>query len=264
MKGGTPRDGTHDFGHPDYDESRLYHGVVCLYKGKMLPGTREKPSASPGDTASAMTPVGPRASKAARPASVARRSEIIAAAVRVIARDGIRACTVSALESETGFARGHFTYHFSSKEEIIALAFASVGSDWATFQIQQAQGATARARLETQIRAAAAWGRQRPEYFRCLMNFRVEMMRNPSAFPRAPEIRAQFIAAAATTIRQAMEEGEFRSDLDPPWEARILFALVDGFLMHAAMDVSFCPPDELSDRVWRVVSDRLLRTPDPA
>jgi AcrR family transcriptional regulator len=199
-----------------------------------------------------------------RPASVARRSEIIAAAIRVIARDGIRACTVSALESETGFARGHFTYHFNSKEEIIALAFATVASDWATFQIEQTSGATARERLERQIRAAARWGRQRPEFFRCLMNFRVEMMRDPSAFPRAPEIRAQFLEAAATTIRQAMAEGDFRPDLDPPWEARMLFALVDGFLMHAAMDAAFCPPEELADRAWLVVAERLLLRPSPS
>src|SRR5688500_12350835 len=72
----------------------------------------------------------------ARPASTARRTEIIGAAIHVIARDGIRACTVSALESATGFARGHFTYHFNSKEEIIALAFATVGADWATYQIE--------------------------------------------------------------------------------------------------------------------------------
>ena len=77
-----------------------------------------------------------------RPASTARRTEIIAAAIRVIARDGIRACTVSALESATGFARGHFTYHFNSKEEIIALAFATVGSDWATNQIEHVSGDT--------------------------------------------------------------------------------------------------------------------------
>jgi AcrR family transcriptional regulator len=193
-----------------------------------------------------------------RPASVARRSEIIAAAIQVIARDGIRACTVSALESATGFARGHFTYHFNSKEEIIALAFASVGSDWATFQIEQISGTTARERLESQIRAAARWGQLRPEYFRCLMNFRVEMMRDPGAFPRAPEIRAQFLETAATMIRQGMVDGEFRADLDPAWEARVVFAVVDGFLMHAAMDVAFCPPDELPDRAWRAVADRLV------
>jgi hypothetical protein len=31
--------------------------------------------------------------------------------------------------------------------------------------------------------------------------------------------------------------------------------------MHAAIDVAFCPPAELADRVWRVVADRLLLAP---
>lgn len=82
---------------------------------------------------------------------------------------------------------------------------------------------------------AARWGQERPEYFRYLMNFRVEMMRDPSAFPRAHEIRAQFLDRAATTIRQGMAEGDCRPDLDPPREGRMLFAVVDGFLMHAAI-----------------------------
>ncbi len=212
------------------------------------------------DTESAMASRQPRVTKV-RPASTARRTEIIAAAIRVIARDGIRACTVSALEQATGFARGHFTYHFNSKEEIIALAFATVGSDWATAQMAGITGERARARFESQIRTAARWGQHRPEYFRCLMNFRVEMMRDASAFPRAPEIRAQFLEVAAATIRQGMAEGDFRSDLDPQWEARVVFAIVDGFLMHAAMDVAFCPPDELADRAWQLVADRILATP---
>jgi AcrR family transcriptional regulator len=200
---------------------------------------------------------GPRA-PSTRPASTARRTEIIAAAIQVIARDGIRACTVSALELATGFARGHFTYHFNSKEEIIALAFATVGTDWATNMIEQTTGATARERLERQVRAATNWAVQRPEYFRCLMTFRVEMMRDPSAFPRAPEIRAQFLQAAAGTIRLGVTEGDFRTGLDSDAEARMLFGVVDGFCMHAAMDPTFSGSVPLADRVWGVVGDRLL------
>src|SRR5215212_1998804 len=158
----------------------------------MIPGSGgHRPSDAPSTRARPRA-AGPRTATT-RPASTARRTEIIAAAIQVIARDGIRACTVSALEQATGFARGHFTYHFNSKEEIIALAFATVGSDWATNMIEQTTGATARERLERQVRAATSWAVQRPEYFRCLMTFRVEMMRDPSAFPRAPEIRAQFL-----------------------------------------------------------------------
>jgi AcrR family transcriptional regulator len=218
----------------------------------MLPGSR---GTSPSDAPSARAT--PRAATS-RPASTARRTEIIAAAIQVIARDGIRACTVSALEQATSFARGHFTYHFNSKEEIIALAFATVGSDWATHMIEQTTGATARERLERQVRAATNWAVQRPEYFRCLMTFRVEMMRDSSAFPRAPEIRAQFLEAAAATIRLGVTEGDFRIGLDADAEARMLFGVVDGFCLHAAMDPTFSGSVSLADRVWGVVADRLL------
>src|ERR1700752_3683111 len=112
-----------------------------------------------------------RRSMAPSPATQTRRADIIAAAIQVIARDGLRACTVSALEEETGFARGHFTYHFRTKEEIIGLAFATVASDWATTQIEAA-GDDERAVvwLEQRVRAAIAWVQRRPDYFRCLMN----------------------------------------------------------------------------------------------
>jgi len=224
--------------------------MAAEYRGSSAPD----PNASSGTPA----PRAPGRPTTPRPASTARRTEIIAAAIRVIARDGIRACTVSALEQETGFARGHFTYHFNSKEEIIALAFAAVGSDWATNMIEQTTGATARERLERQVRAATNWSLQRPEYFRCLMTFRVEMMRDASAFPRAPEIRAQFLQAAADTIRLGITEGDFRTGLDPDAEARMLFGVVDGFTLHAVMDPAFSGPVPLADRVWGVVADRLL------
>jgi len=200
--------------------------------------------------------------RAARPGSQGggrtdRRGEIIAAAVRVIARDGLRACTVSALEHETGFARGHFTYHFHSKEEIIGLAFATVGSDWATAQVEATVGSTALERLENRVRAAVAWVQRRPEYFRCLMAFRVEMMRDPDAFPPAARIRHQIWEFLAQMIRDGISEKAFRPTDDAAIEARTLVATIDGLLMHAVLDSTFCPPEALSDRVWRVVADRL-------
>ena len=200
------------------------------------------------DRSGGTTPVG---------AGRSRRDEIVAAAIRVIARDGLRACTVTALEHETGFARGHFTYHFRSKEEIIGLAFATVASDWATTQMSAPIGGSARAALEHRVRAAVTWVVEHPEYFRCLMNFRVEMMRNPAAFPVAPRIRHQMWEFTAQLIRDAIAQGDFRSDLDADVEARVLFATIDGFVMHAAMDPAFHPHDSLADHVWTIVVQRL-------
>ncbi len=196
-----------------------------------------------------------------RPAD--RRTEIIAAAIKVIARDGIRACTISALEHETRFARGHFTYHFQSKEEIINLAFATVTSDWAMTQMQAtvSDAGTAPARLEHHVRTAVHWAQTHPEYFRCLMNFRVEIMRNAGAFPPASIIRHQLWGFAAQMIRDGIVEGRFRPQLDPTTEGRAIFAMVDGFLMHAAMDPEFSPAGELADRVWNLIVTRLEAAP---
>jgi AcrR family transcriptional regulator len=199
----------------------------------------------------------PAATRSTRPRPADRRSEIIAAAIQVIARDGIRACTISALEHATGFARGHFTYHFDAKEEIIGLAFATVGSDWAKLEMQIPAEGPASARLEHHVRAAVEWALARPDYFRCLMNFRVEMMRNPSAFPPSSAIRHQLWDFTSQLIRDGIAEGTFAPPLDPVVEGRLLFAMVDGLLMHSALDPEFCPPGELADRAWNVVMHRL-------
>jgi len=232
--------------------SRLYHRLVCLYKGKVLP--------PPGHIAKGNRLSWKRASPVARAEGGRRpdrRGEIIAAAIRVIARDGIRACTVSALGLETGFARGHFTYHFRSKNEIIGLAFATVASDWATAQVVATTGSGALERLKRRVRAAVEWVQRRPEYFRCLMNFRVEMMRDPTAFPPAARIRHQIWDFIAQMIRDGVAEGALHLPDDPDVEARTLVATIDGLLMHAVLDPSFCPAEVLADRVWQVVAERL-------
>ncbi len=199
-----------------------------------------------------------------RPRPADRRGEIIAAAIQVIARDGIRACTISALEHETGFARGHFTYHFDAKEEIIGLAFATVASDWAKIEMQVPAGESAHTRLRHHVRAAVEWAQARPDYFRCLMNFRVEMMRNAAAVPPSAAIRHQLWDFTSQMIRDGIAEGTFAPPLDPAIEGRLLFAMVDGLLMHAALDPEFCPPGELADRAWGLVAHRLGASDPPA
>jgi AcrR family transcriptional regulator len=48
-----------------------------------------------------------------------RRGQIVAAARAIVARDGLEALTVGALEEELGYSRGVITYHFKNKDEIV-------------------------------------------------------------------------------------------------------------------------------------------------
>jgi AcrR family transcriptional regulator len=70
-----------------------------------------------------------------------RREELIAAATRVIARDGVAAATTRAIVAEAGMPLGSFHYIFDSRDELLAavietnteeqkfLVFTSVGTD---------------------------------------------------------------------------------------------------------------------------------------
>ena len=51
----------------------------------------------------------------------ARRDEVVAATLRVIAQRGLRACTMADIIEESGFSAGSVYSHFSSKHELMEL-----------------------------------------------------------------------------------------------------------------------------------------------
>src|SRR5262245_2381234 len=48
-----------------------------------------------------------------------RRRQIVAAARRIVAAEGLEGLTVARLEEKLGFTRGVITYHFANKDEIV-------------------------------------------------------------------------------------------------------------------------------------------------
>ncbi|MES0884001.1 TetR/AcrR family transcriptional regulator [Roseibium sp. SCP14] len=54
-----------------------------------------------------------------------RRAELIAATLRIIARDGVKAATVRQITQEANVTQGLVRYYFQSKDELIAAAYES-------------------------------------------------------------------------------------------------------------------------------------------
>ncbi len=52
-----------------------------------------------------------------------RRDQIVEAAARIIATQGIQNLSLSAIEAETGMSRGQLTYYFKAKEDILLAVF---------------------------------------------------------------------------------------------------------------------------------------------
>jgi len=55
--------------------------------------------------------------------AAARRTQIVEAAVAVIAEQGIQNLSLSEIEKKAGMARGHLTYYFPAKEDILLAVF---------------------------------------------------------------------------------------------------------------------------------------------
>src|SRR5262249_23174938 len=55
--------------------------------------------------------------------AVVRRGQVVEAAVAVIAEQGIQNLSLSEIEKKAGMARGHLTYYFPAKEDILRAVF---------------------------------------------------------------------------------------------------------------------------------------------
>lgn len=77
-----------------------------------------------------------------------RRAELIAATLRIIARDGVNATTVRAISKEANVTQGLIRYYFRSKDELIAAAYEMHMAELVSIAATASQGkASAKIRL---------------------------------------------------------------------------------------------------------------------
>lgn len=64
------------------------------------------------------------------PNHLAKRDEIVSAAVEVLLRDGVHRCTVRAIASAAGVSKGAVHYYFQDVDEIVDIAMAQATRGW--------------------------------------------------------------------------------------------------------------------------------------
>lgn len=152
---------------------------------------------------------------------VAKREEILEAALEVIARDGIRGASVREIADAAGLSPAGLLHYFDSKEELFVEILRArdehdtreyAGDDFMTtflHVVRHNAEVPGLVRLYAQM-AAEAGDPEHPAraYFRSRTD--------------AVESTARDAVAAAQTA------GELRADLDPAWIVRAVHALADG------------------------------------
>ena len=174
-----------------------------------------------------------------------RRAEMIAAARRCFARDGYHQTSMPDIAAEAGLSPGAFYRYFPGKDDIVleiagqafAMIFAPVAelldddrprtpgdlvaAATATVGGDVAFDVTGTPVPVDELLAAAvqAWG---------------ELLRNDELREQATAGVERNLARLAEVLRRGQGAGTVRADLDPAAGARVLMALVHGFVLQRA------------------------------
>ncbi|MBB4901671.1 TetR/AcrR family transcriptional regulator [Streptomyces griseomycini] len=159
-----------------------------------------------------------------------RREEMLRAAVEQIEARGVAAVRVSDVASALGVSNALVLYHFSTKEKLVAAAFAyAAEGDLAHLRKLLRRRTTAVHRLRSAVRWYAPTGRA--EGWRLWIEGWAVALREPALREVTRDLDRRWKAAITEVIAQGVAAGEFRCP-DPAASALRLTALLDGFAVQ--------------------------------
>ncbi len=161
---------------------------------------------------------------------------IIEAAQILFLKKGIAETSMNDIVAESGLSKGALYNHFESKEALLlAIHERQVESTIKSLVSSFPMGATALNKLEILGDAVFTSAAEYPKKF-LLMNteFFIIAARTPAL---APGLRRRYDGVhdfIEGLVREGVESGEFREDVDADKVAAILFAAADGLNLHYA------------------------------
>ncbi|MFJ5724791.1 TetR/AcrR family transcriptional regulator [Streptomyces sp. NPDC093149] len=166
-----------------------------------------------------------------------RREELLRAAVEQIEVRGVAAVRIADVAAVLGVSNALVLYHFSTKEKLVAAAFAHAAeADLAHLRKLLSRRTSAVRRLRTAVRWYAPTGQAKG--WRLWIEGWAASLRDPALRNVAGDLDQQWKAELAEVIEEGAAAGEFQCD-DPMSVAWRLTALLDGL---AVQMISYAGP----------------------
>jgi AcrR family transcriptional regulator len=173
----------------------------------------------------------------------ARRREIVAAARRCFARDGFHQTSMPDIAREAGMSAGAFYRYFPSKEDVIleiagqafgvmAGRIGSVGDPTRPPSVGDIVAAVVGPLGHDTVTLASGEVVATDELARCAVQAWGELLRHDSLRERASAGFDAVRTRLADVLRRAREGGTVPADLDPDDGARVVIALLPGFVLQ--------------------------------
>jgi len=168
-----------------------------------------------------------RPSDARQAGAEERRRQILAAAVRVFARNGYHASRVGDIAEEAGVAHGLLYHYFASKDEVLATVFReNWGELLARFRAVEAADEPADEKLRAIAKIFLRTWRNDPALVTVMVR---EVARSPHLGDQVEEIREGF-AVIERIVREGQASGLFRDDLDPRFASWVVYGGLEEIL----------------------------------
>ncbi|WP_327186211.1 TetR/AcrR family transcriptional regulator [Streptomyces sp. NBC_01334] len=159
-----------------------------------------------------------------------RREELLRAAIEQIEARGVAAVRIADVAAALGVSNALVLYHFSTKEKLVADAFAyAAEGDLARLRKLVGRRTTALRRLRSAVRWYAPTGQAKG--WRLWIEGWAVSLREPALREVARELDREWKAALAEVIAEGVAAGEFRCP-DPAGTALRLTALLDGLAVQ--------------------------------
>jgi AcrR family transcriptional regulator len=157
-----------------------------------------------------------------------RRKLFAAAALAVIARDGLEGLTMRVVAKEAGFTTGALTHYFQSKDELL-IAASEAGADVVRPEMDDAAtGDSARAALRDLLYTVLPTSPAMKAQWRFWVAFWERAAHSPQVQRVMRERYFEYTNRVATVIRRSQEQGETPRGVDAERAAREVIALIDG------------------------------------
>ncbi|MFF1438666.1 TetR/AcrR family transcriptional regulator [Streptomyces sp. NPDC058295] len=159
-----------------------------------------------------------------------RREELLRAAIEQIEARGVAAVRIADVAAALGVSNALVLYHFSTKEKLVADAFAHAAEgDLARLRKLVGRRTTALRRLRSAVRWYAPTGQAKG--WRLWIEGWAVSLREPALREVARDLDREWKAALAEVIAEGVAAGEFRCP-DPAGTALRLTALLDGLAVQ--------------------------------
>ncbi|MGV9249338.1 TetR/AcrR family transcriptional regulator [Streptomyces sp. NPDC003710] len=159
-----------------------------------------------------------------------RREELLRAAVGQIEARGVAAVRIADVASALGVSNALVLYHFSTKEKLVAEAFAyAAEDDLAHLRKLLGRRTSALRRLRTAVRWYAPTGQAKG--WRLWIEGWAAALREPAVREVTRDLDRQWKAAITEVVAEGVAAGEFRCP-DPAGTALRLTALLDGLAVQ--------------------------------